>query len=87
MPTAAEPLISRKELARRLGKAVRTIDAWRDKRLIPSEKVGGSVMFDWPAVRRAMQERGGIEAIKPPPKVRLNVSDRQLTELLIGRRL
>jgi excisionase family DNA binding protein len=43
----AEPFINKEELARRLGKTLRTVDNWMSKGLLPYFKIGRSVAFKW----------------------------------------
>ena len=44
---AVEPYLSKKELARRLNRSIRTIDYWRRRGVIPYIKCGHSPMFKW----------------------------------------
>ena len=45
-----EGFIGKPELARRLTKTVRTIDAWMAAGKLPFYKIGRAVMFRWPEV-------------------------------------
>ena len=47
---AFEPFISKPEVARRLGKRVRTVDNWMQRGLLPYYKIGRSVGFKWSEV-------------------------------------
>ena len=49
--TAAEPFIKKAEVARRLGKTVRTIDTYMSKGCVPFYRLNGrSVVFKWSEV-------------------------------------
>ena len=50
-----EPYINKAEVARRLGKEVRTIDNWMRQGKIPYFKIGRSVNFKWSDVDAYMQ--------------------------------
>jgi excisionase family DNA binding protein len=52
-----EPYINKAEVARRLGKEVRTIDNWMRQGKIPYFKIGRSVNFKWSDVDAFMRER------------------------------
>jgi excisionase family DNA binding protein len=43
----AEGFIEKPELARRLGKTIRTIDNWMHRGILPYYKIGRSVAFKW----------------------------------------
>ena len=43
----AEEFIGKEEVARRLGKTLRTVDNWMNRRLLPYYKIGRSVSFRW----------------------------------------
>jgi predicted DNA-binding transcriptional regulator AlpA len=51
-----EPFISKPEVARRLGKRVRTIDNWMQLRLLPYYKIGRSVAFKWSEVKVQLKQ-------------------------------
>lgn len=42
-----EPFISKPEVARRLGKTLRTVDNWMQRGILPYYKIGRSVEFKW----------------------------------------
>ena len=42
-----EPFINKEEVARRLGKTLRTVDNWMRRGLLPYYKIGRSVEFKW----------------------------------------
>ena len=42
-----EPFINKEEVARRLGKTLRTVDNWMSRGLLPYYKIGRSVEFKW----------------------------------------
>lgn len=49
--TAAEPFIKKAEVARRLGKTVRTLDTYMSKGFVPFYRLNGrSVVFKWSEV-------------------------------------
>jgi excisionase family DNA binding protein len=52
--------ISKTEVSRRLGKSVRTIEAWMSAGYIPYLKIGRSVMFSWEAVTAQLRENHSI---------------------------
>lgn len=43
----AEGFIGKEEVAKRLGKTLRTVDNWMQRRLLPYYKIGRSVSFRW----------------------------------------
>ena len=49
MPSApvTEPFINKPEVARRLGKTLRTVDNWMSRGILPYYKIGRSVEFKW----------------------------------------
>ena len=51
LAAAAEPFIDKAEVAGRLGKKPRTVDAWMKRGILPFYKVGHSVMFRWSEVQ------------------------------------
>ena len=53
--SADEILLDKFEIARRLNKSVRTVDAWMKARRLPYIKVGRSVMFRWCAVLEKLE--------------------------------
>jgi len=52
----AECLINKTELARRVGRKVRTVDYWMAKGLIPYLKIGNAVLFKWSDVEAHLQQ-------------------------------
>ena len=52
----AECLINKAELARRVGRKVRTVDYWMSKGLIPYLKIGNAVLFKWSDVEAHLQQ-------------------------------
>ena len=52
----AECLINKAELARRVGRKVRTVDHWMAKGLIPYLKIGHAVLFKWSDVEAHLQQ-------------------------------
>ena len=53
---ATECLIDKTELARRVGRKVRTVNYWMSKGLIPYFKVGQAVLFKWSDVEAHLQQ-------------------------------
>ena len=54
---AVEGFINKAELARRLGKKLRTVDNWMRQGLLPYYKIGGrSVSFRWNEVVEHLKE-------------------------------
>jgi excisionase family DNA binding protein len=49
-------LITKREVAVRLGKTTRTVDAWMAAGILPYYKVGRSVLFDWSDVQRHLDQ-------------------------------
>jgi hypothetical protein len=47
-----EGFIGKAELARRLGKTVRTVDAWMRRGILPYYKPDRCVLFRWPDVEQ-----------------------------------
>jgi len=45
--TAPEDFISKKEVARRLDKTVRTVENWMERGILPYYKLGRTVSFRW----------------------------------------
>lgn len=61
-----EPYINKAEVARRLGKEVRTIDNWMRQGKIPYFKIGRSVNFKWSDVDAFMQAK--FRVVQPASK-------------------
>jgi excisionase family DNA binding protein len=53
---AFEPFINKPEVARRLGKRVRTVDNWMQQGLLPYYKIGRSVSFKWSEVEAQLEQ-------------------------------
>lgn len=51
-----EPFITKPEVARRLGKQVRTVDNWMQQGLLPYYKIGRSVSFKWSEVEQHLEQ-------------------------------
>ena len=49
-------LFNKAELARRVGRKVRTVDHWMAKGLIPYLKIGHAVLFKWSDVEAHLQQ-------------------------------
>ena len=56
--TAPEPeiFIGRKEIARRMGKGLRTIDQYLHDNRIPFYRVGSSILFRWTEVQQHLRD-------------------------------
>lgn len=52
-----EAFINKREVARRLGKTLRTVDNWMLSGLLPYYKMGRSVSFRWSEVERQLEAR------------------------------
>ena len=48
--TGTEQFITKQEVARRLGKTLRTVDNWMNRGLLPYYKIGRSINFRWSEV-------------------------------------
>ena len=46
-PATPEGFIGKPEVARRLGKTLRTVDNWMKRGILPYYKIGRSVEFKW----------------------------------------
>lgn len=44
---AVEPFIKKRDVAKRLGKTVRTVDNWMQRGILPYYKIGRSIEFKW----------------------------------------
>jgi len=51
-----EEFINKNEVARRLGKTLRTVDNWMRRGLLPYFKIGRSVAFKWSDVERHLAQ-------------------------------
>lgn len=49
-----EKFISKRDVARRLGKTIRTVDHWMKRRWLPHYKFGRTVSFKWSEVERRL---------------------------------
>jgi hypothetical protein len=54
---APSALDTRTTLAEKIDVSVRTVDAWRERGIIPYLKVGGVIRFDFGKVMAALRER------------------------------
>jgi len=52
-----EGFIGKPEVARRLGKHVRTVENWMQSGILPYYKVGHAVVFRWSEVEVQLRER------------------------------
>ena len=55
LPDAPHEFLSKHELARRLKRALRTVERWQRRRIIPYVKCGHAVMFNWADVVAHLQ--------------------------------
>lgn len=55
-------LLTTEQIAPLLQKTPRTVEAWRKAGLLPYLKIGRSILFDWDAVRRQLNERHVVKA-------------------------
>ena len=60
-----ENLITKRELACRLKRAVRTITNWQRRGIIPYVRWRHAVYFDWHAVQASLQPRQGLLDFEP----------------------
>lgn len=51
-----EPFIGKAEVAKRLGKPMRTVNSWMQQGLLPYYKIGRSVCFKWSEVEQHLKE-------------------------------
>lgn len=56
VPAPAEPYITKNEVARRLGKTLRTVDNWMKRGILPYYKIGRSVVFKWSDVEATLAQ-------------------------------
>ncbi len=49
-----EGFINKPEVARRLGKKLRTVDNWMQRGILPYYKIGRSVSFRWSEIETAL---------------------------------
>jgi excisionase family DNA binding protein len=56
----SEPYIGKREVARRLGKTVRTVDNWMRRGMLPYYKCSRTVAFRWSEVQEFMREQFGV---------------------------
>ena len=61
-----EEYISKKELGRRLGKPVRTIEYWIWRGWLPYYKIGHSVRFKWSEVQARLGQQHHVAGTHPP---------------------
>lgn len=73
---AVEPYISKKEVAARLQKDLRTVNNWMRLKQIPYYKVGRTVLFKWSEVEAVMQAKYGV-SLHPAAPVRSEQSASQ----------
>jgi excisionase family DNA binding protein len=54
--TMANPMLTKKDVAARIGVHVRTIDCWMSRRVLPYIKVGRAVRFRWAEVEKSLAQ-------------------------------
>jgi len=59
-PAPVEPFINKPEVARRLGKTVRTVDNWTKRGILPYYKIGRSVEFRWSEVKMQLSQTARV---------------------------
>jgi excisionase family DNA binding protein len=65
-----EGFITKKEVALRVKKTVRTIEHWQRKGILPYVKAGQSVLFKWADVERHLQRNFRVCRFKKPKRGR-----------------
>lgn len=63
-PQESLGMLTRQELARQLRISTRTVDEWRQDKVIPCIKVGKIVLFYWPDVVSALREKYSVASAK-----------------------
>jgi excisionase family DNA binding protein len=58
--TNVEGFISKPEVAKRLGKTLRTVDNWMNRGLLPYYKIGRSVNFRWSEVQHHLAQTARV---------------------------
>jgi predicted DNA-binding transcriptional regulator AlpA len=56
-----EPFINKPEVARRLGCAMRTLDSWMKRGIVPFYKVSKRVMFRWSEVQEVLERNCRVD--------------------------
>lgn len=72
-----EHLITKRELACRLKRTVRTITNWQRRGIIPYVRWRHAVYFDWQAVQASLQPRQGLLDFAPSDACRAGASERR----------
>jgi excisionase family DNA binding protein len=62
---AVEGFINKAEVARRLGKKLRTVDNWMQRGILPYYKIGRSVSFKWSEIETALARTCRVSAYHP----------------------
>ena len=57
---SADGLLTKNQVALRVGVSIRTIESWMAKKLIPYIKIRKTVRFNWPDVERALKRGFGV---------------------------
>lgn len=63
----ADVMLSKKELAPKLGVSVRTIENWQHKRYLPFLKIDNVVIFHWPTVLAHLLTHFSVAPCGGPP--------------------
>jgi excisionase family DNA binding protein len=63
-PAPVEAFIKKRDVAKRLGKTVRTVDNWMQRGILPYYKIGRSIEFKWSEIEAHLAQtcrvtRGG----------------------------
>lgn len=81
-----EKFISKRIVARRLGKTVRTIDSWMQRRLVPYYKIGHTVSFRWSEVAAQLEKLRVASLVIMPQAKRRKGKRRKARRRTAGRR-
>jgi excisionase family DNA binding protein len=58
----SETLLTKKELAVRLRRSVRTVDAWVKLKRLPHLRIGRAILFRWATVVEFLEEKFGVRS-------------------------
>jgi excisionase family DNA binding protein len=67
LPKPVEPFIGKREVAKRLGKKLRTVDNWMKRGLLPYYKIGRTVSFRWSEVEAFLAQSCRVARRSVPP--------------------
>jgi excisionase family DNA binding protein len=57
---AADGLLTKHQLAMRIGVSMRTVETWMARKLVPHIKIGKTVRFHWSDVEQALKRNFGV---------------------------